>query len=109
MFQEIRSNDFVVHDDTAVVFDWSHAPDEEEALQEPVEGNNFGDVKREEFKNGETGEDDPIGQPFCVIGLVFGFDGFHGNVGWVGDSDDVAENLGCIPKGKVKSDEANET
>lgn len=77
MFQKVRTDDFVVHDDTAVVFDRGHAPDEEDALQKPVEGNNFGDVQREELDGREHGKDDPVGQPLGVIGFVFCFDGLH--------------------------------
>ena len=81
VLQEIWANDFVVHDDTAVVlqlkmfkendFDsgknntkthlnGSHAPDEKYALDEPIEGNNFGDVEREEFNSRECCKNHPV-------------------------------------------------
>lgn len=56
MFQEIRPDDFGVHNDTAVVLDRSHAPHEEDALEEPVEGNHLCDVQREKLDHWESGE-----------------------------------------------------
>lgn len=109
MLQEVRSDDFAVQDEAAVVGDRSHAPDEEDALQEPVEWNHSGDVQREELKDREASVDHPVGQPLGVIRFVSGFDSFHGNVGWVGDANDVAENLSGIPEGEVQCDESDET
>jgi hypothetical protein len=45
MFQEVWSDDFVIHDDTSIIFDGSHAPDEECAFNKPVERYDFRDVK----------------------------------------------------------------
>lgn len=60
MFQEIRSDDFRVHNNASIVLDWSHAPNKEDTFQEPIEGNNSSDVKRKELNNGENCKDDPI-------------------------------------------------
>jgi hypothetical protein len=49
VLQEVWSDNFVVHHDTAVVLDWRHTPDEEDALEEPVEGDHLCDVEREEL------------------------------------------------------------
>lgn len=67
----------MVADNRSIVLDRSHAPDEEDAFQEPVEGDDPGDVEREELEDREHGKDDPVGQPFSVVGLVFRFDSFH--------------------------------
>lgn len=77
MFQEIRADDFLVHHDASIVLDRSHAPDEEGALDEPVEGDDLADVQREEFNDGEASEDDPVGQPLRVVALIVSFDGLH--------------------------------
>lgn len=99
----------MVHDHAAVVLDGGHAPDEEDALQEPVEGNNFANVKREELDGREHGEDDPVSEPLGVIGFVFCFDGLHRDVSWISDADDVAEDLSSISEGEVECDEADKT
>lgn len=101
MLQEVWPDDFGVHDDAAVVVDGRHAPDEEDALQEPVEWNHLGDVQREELEDREAGEDHPVSQPFGVVALVFRLHGLHRHVRWVGDTDDVTENLRGISKGEV--------
>lgn len=49
MLQEIRSDYFVVHDDTSIIFDWSHTPDKEDAFKKPIERYDFCDVQRKEF------------------------------------------------------------
>lgn len=77
MLQEIRTDDLLVHDDTSVVLDRSHAPYEENAFQQPVEWNNFHDVEREEFNDREASENHPVGQPFGVVRFIFRFNGFH--------------------------------
>jgi hypothetical protein len=59
VFQEIRSDHLRIHDDTAVVFNRSHTPDEEDALEEPIEGDDLCDVKREEFDGRESCENHP--------------------------------------------------
>lgn len=109
MLQEVRPDYLLVHDDTSVIFDRRHAPHEEDALQQPVEWNNFDDVEREEFDDREASEDHPVGQPFSVVGLVFRFDSFHRDISGVGDSNDVADDLSCISEGKVQSDEADDS
>lgn len=108
MLQEVWSDDLVVHDDAAVVGDRSHAPDEEDALEEPVERNHLRDVEREELEHREDGVDHPVGEPLCVVGLVGALDGLHGDVGGVGDSNHVAEDLGGIAEGEVECDESNQ-
>lgn len=60
MLQEIWSDNFLIQENRSVVLQRSHAPHKENAFQEPVEGNNFRDVQREEFKNGEHCENDPV-------------------------------------------------
>lgn len=70
MFQEIRSDDLLIHHHTSIVGNWSHAPDKENALDEPIERNHFCDVKREKLKHREAGVDNPVSQPFCVVRLV---------------------------------------
>jgi hypothetical protein len=57
VLQKVGADDFVVHHDTAVVLDRGHAPHEEDALEEPVEGNHLCDVEREEFDDGEGRKD----------------------------------------------------
>lgn len=109
MFQEVWSDDSLVHDNAAVVLDWSHTPDEEDALKKPVEGNHFCNVEREELKNWEGRKDHPVSQPFRVIAFVVWFDGLHRDVSWIGDSNDVAENFSGITESEVQGDEANNT
>lgn len=109
MLQEVRSDHFVVHDDASIVGDRSHAPDKEDALEKPVEWNHLGNVEREELEDGEAGVDHPVSQPFGVVGLVSGLNSFHGNVSWIGDANDVAENLSGIAEGEVQCDESNKT
>lgn len=109
MFQEVRADDLFIHNNASVVRDWSHAPDEKNAFQQPVEWDNFDDVEREEFDDREASEDHPVGQPFGVICLVLCLDCFHRDIGWIGDSDDVAEDFSCISECKVQRDEANDS
>lgn len=109
MLQEVWPDHLGVHDDASIVGDRSHAPDEEDALEEPVEWNHLGDVQREEFEDGEACVDHPVSQPFGVVRFVGTLNSFHGNVGWIGDANDVAENLRGIAEGEVQCDESDKT
>ena len=60
MFQEIWPDNFVIHDDTSIIFDRSHTPDEECAFNKPIERYDFCDVKWEEFKGWERSENHPV-------------------------------------------------
>ena len=59
VLQEVWSNNFVIHDDTSIVLDWSHTPDEESTLQKPVEGDYLCDVERKELDCRKCSENHP--------------------------------------------------
>lgn len=77
MFQEIRSDDFVIHDEASIVLDRSHQPNEEQAFDEPIEWNYFSDVEREEFNSGEASKDNPVDEPFLIISCLLRFHSLH--------------------------------
>lgn len=108
MFQEVWPDHLVVQEDGSIILNWSHAPNVENALQQPVERDHFGDESREEFQSGEDGKKNPVGEPFGVVTLVRGLDGLDGNVGGVGESNDVAQNLGSPSEGEVQSDQSGD-
>ena len=60
MFQKVWPDDFVIHDDTSIIFNWCHTPDEENAFNKPIKRYNFCDVKWEEFKGWERSENHPV-------------------------------------------------
>ena len=109
MFEEVWSDEFVVNHDASVILDGSHAPDEENALDQPVEWDDLADVEREELDDREGRENHPISQPFGVVCLVLCLDGFHRHVSRVGDSNDIAENLSSVTEGKVQGNKADES
>lgn len=53
------------------------------------------------FDDGEHSECNPIDEPFRVINFCTGFNGMYRNVGWVYNSDDVAEQLGTITEYQI--------
>lgn len=103
MFQEVWPNDLVVQKHGSVVLNGSHAPNVENALQQPVEWNHLGDEYWEEFKGGEDREKNPVGEPFGIITLVWRLDSLDGYVGGVSESNNVAQDLSSPSKGEVQS------
>lgn len=67
VFQEIWPDDFVVGNDRAVILNWQHAPDEEQTLQQEVEGDERCQETGEEFQNGEDRIQDPVCQPLGIV------------------------------------------
>lgn len=77
VLQEVWSDDFIIHDVASVAFNGSHQPDEEQALDKPVEWNNFSDIEREELDGTEAAKDDPVNKPFLIIGRLLRFHSLH--------------------------------
>lgn len=109
VFLEVWQDDLVVHDGRSVVFDWHHAPDEEDALQQPVEGNNLHQEEGEVLEHRQDTVDDPVGEPSGVVLLCAGFDRFHGNVRRISHSNGVTQDLCGIAEGQIENHNGNTT
>lgn len=84
-------------------------PEKEGTLQQPVEGEVVGDGITEKLDHVEESKDHPVGQPLSVIVLGDGFDGADGNVGWVQEADEVAEESGKVAEEKVEGVDGDNT
>lgn len=94
--EEYRSDKAGVDELGSIQAAGDHTPNEEDALEKPVEGDQKQDEIREELDEGQRREHHPVGQPECVVLLVAGLDGQDGGVGWIGESDPVADQLGTV-------------
>lgn len=78
-------------------------------LKQKVEWDDRGQYTGEEFKHREDRIQHPVGQPFGVIFLLAGFDGFHWNVSWVDDADQVAEQLSASTEHQIQGQKAGKS
>jgi len=106
---EERQNYLGVDDSGAVVVDGSHAPDHEQALAQPVEGNPASNEVSEVLQDGEKGEDHPVCEPLGVVPLSLGLEGLDGAVGGVRKTDPVSHQLSSEAKGQPGDGEANDS
>ena len=75
---------------TAVPFDWDHAPDQEGALEDQVEGEGVAQGVQQgvgqELQEGEDPEDDPVPQPGRRLVCAAGEDSLERGESWVDDA-----------------------
>lgn len=60
----------------------------------------------EEIENAEGGKHHPVGEPFCVILFVRGFDGSHRPVGGEDETNEIANELREVAEDHVQRHEA---
>lgn len=96
MRQESGSYELVVEELGSVEPEREEAPDQEDALEHPVERDEGEDEIREELDDAEGCEHHPVGEPDRVVLLVPALDGQDGSVGGVDESDGVADELGPV-------------
>lgn len=94
--QESRADELVVDELRSVEPAGQEAPDEDDGLEQPVEGDQGQDKIREEFNEAEASKNHPVGQPDGIVLLVPTLDGQYGCVGGVCESDSVADQLGAV-------------
>ena len=79
---------------------WKSEPEGEEELEGVVEWEPVDGVDQA-LKDGEEAENDPVGQPLCIINLASAEEGFEGVVSW----DDKAGEVGEDGASEVEEDE----
>lgn len=94
--QEGGPDELVVNELGSVQSGRKEAPDEEYALEHPVERNQSQDEIREKLDETQGGEDHPVSQPTGVVLLRPRLDGQDRGVGGVGESDGVADELRTV-------------
>jgi len=94
--QENGPDEPVVDEPGSVDSEWDKAPDEENALEEPIEGYQGQNEVGEELGERQGSEHNPVGQPESVILLVPGFDGQDGSVGGICKTYTIADQLCTI-------------
>lgn len=109
VFLEVWQDDLVVHDGRSVVLNWHHAPDEEDALQQPVEGDDLHQEEGEMLEHRQNTVDDPVGEPSGVVLLCAGFDRFHGNVRRICHANGITQDLCGIAEGQIENHYGNTT
>jgi len=98
-----------VDDSRAVVVDGGHAPDHEQALAEPIEGNPASNEVSEVFNDGEESEDHPVSEPLRVVSLHLGLQGHDGAVGRVDKTNGVGHQLPPEAKSQPGEGKANDS
>jgi len=93
VLEEVRPHNAIVQNDGAIEVSGDHQPDQEEALQQPIERNPPGDEVHEEFKNREDSEDHPVGEPLLIVVGSRSLDGMDGHIGWIRETDDITDEL----------------
>jgi len=86
-----------------------HAPDEEDALGEPVEGDPAHQDVGEKLQDGEASEDHPVHQPLRVVILVPALQGLDRAVSGVEEADEVAQQGRAVAEHQPTGGEADET
>jgi len=92
--EEVGSDELVVDELGSVEAPGKEAPDEEDALEEPVEGDEGDQEVGEELDDAQRREHHPVGQPEGVVVLVPALDGQDGAVGRVRETHAVGDQLG---------------
>lgn len=72
-------------------------------LEKPVEWKPIYENIWKIFNDGKQGKNYPVCEPLCIIILIWTLKGFHGTVGWIQKSNDVAQQLCSITKYHVQS------
>lgn len=93
------AEDAVVDGDSAVE-GGDHEPEEEDGLEEEVEGEPVQEDIGEGLDDRNESVHGPVGQPLLVILLLGGLEGLEGTVGGVDEAEEVGEELA----GKVEED-----
>jgi len=104
---EEGQDDAVVDHAGPVGLERGHAPDEEETLAEPVEGDPANQEVGEELEEGEEGEDNPVGQPLGVVLLHLGLQRLDGGISRVDKPDHVTQQLRPVPKHEPEGDDGD--
>ena len=97
-----ESEDFLV-DQGGTVGLGQPEPDEEGELQQEIEGDVLDEDGGQGLEDDEEGEDDPVGQPLGVVGLLGGVDRLERGVGRVPEARDVDDEL-CAESGGSQHD-----
>lgn len=90
------------------IVDGAEAPDEEDNLSEPVEGEPTEEPSAEEVKEAEERKDYPVCEPLHVVVRLMCLQGGDGLVGGVDEADQVADQLGKVPEDHVEGEEAKD-
>ncbi len=106
VLEEIGQDDALVDDGRAL--HGRHAPQEEGALDQPVEGDPADEELGEEFTDGEGGEDDPVHEPLRVVVLGRALQGLDGAVSRVDEADEVADELGAVAEHQPEGQEGHD-
>ena len=83
--------DVHVVDGGGALGDGVEEPDEEDELDEEVEGDEGQDEAGELVHNVEKAEHDPVGQPLLVVVSALGLESKEGHEAGVGDAEDASD------------------
>jgi len=100
---EDRQDHLGVDDGSPVVLHGGHAPDHEQALAEPVEGDPPSNEVSKVLNHREGSKDDPVGEPLGVVALDSGLQSPDRAVRWVGKANGVGEELSSKSKSQPGS------
>ena len=102
VLEEVGQDDPPVDDRGAL--QRGHAPQEEDALDQPVEGHPTHQDVGEELQHGEEREHHPVHQPLGVVVLGLALQGLDGRVRRVQEADEVAEQLRPVAEHQPQGD-----
>ena len=77
-------------------------PEEEEALEEPVNGEHGADLLGEELHDGEHSENHPVGKPLGVVFLVVRLDSQDARVSRIDEAHCVADKSGKVSEYEIE-------
>jgi len=84
-------------------------PENEQGLEEVVEGEPVDKRIREEFDNLDETEDSPVGQPLFIVVTALGLDSLEGGVGRVDPANQVSQEVTCQVEEDGNEQDAGDT